>query len=225
MKNSIEISKKIQKDTENICLKFNFWMNEYTNKIEDSNLKIKIVKQTDALLFKFISIGINLEHLWEIRYEKKCLFREKNTNTKEWENPNSFIDLVFLENTVIQVRSFIDFAQKLSCLVLGYEKNFIGTKGFYKVLNKIDNDKAKKILNKFQEILTEGNWGSTVKSIRDKISHYDIIKTNSEYLPVIQKMNYEDFCQNLENNVFVLLCDLNEILFEKKWVAGYVNYI
>ena len=225
MKNSLEISRKIQSDSENICLKFIFWMNEYVNEIENANLKLKIIKQTDALLFKFVSIGVNLEHLWEIKDNKNISSKCQKVEIGEWKNPYSFLDLVFLENVVIQTRAFIDFAQKLSCLVLGYEKNFNGTKEFYRVLNRIRNEKSIQVLSKFQEILLEENWGATVKSIRDKISHYDIIKTNSEYRPKIQKMNYERFCQNLENDVFVLLCDLNEILFERKWVSGYINNI
>lgn len=135
----------------------------------------------------------------------------------------SFGDALFFENTIIHLRSFIDLAQKLSCLILGYSDQIKGTKDFKKILSRIDSNKARLIEEKFIEIMDEDSWGYIVKQIRDKIVHFDIIKTRSEYRPQIQGLVYEKFCQKLENGMFELLTDLHLILFEKEWVSGYVS--
>lgn len=86
---------------------------------------------------------------------------------------------------------------------------------------KIDLSKARLIEKKFTEIMSENSWGSNVKAIRDKITHFDIVKTKSEFRPTIQGKQYERFCQDLENDMFVFLTELQLILFEKKWISGY----
>lgn len=127
----IEISNKIQDDTKNACGKFYKVVEDYVNEIEDEELGKKILSQTDALLFKFISVATNLEFLWQINNIKKDKLEIKK-HTTEWQNNLSQTDLMFFENVIFQLRAFIDFAQKLSCLVLGYTKPIDGTKDFKK---------------------------------------------------------------------------------------------
>ncbi len=217
--NFIEISNKAQNDTRLICTKFYNNAGLYASKINNVLLEEKIISQTDSLLFKFISVATNLEFLWQIHYVKKDKL-ELQEHIAEWRNNLSLTDLIFFENVLIQLRAFIDFSQKLSCLVLKYTKPIDGTKDFYKILSKMDSQKARKIESKFSEIMSEKSWGSSVKSIRDKITHYDIIKTKSEFRPLIQGKPYERFCQDLENDMFVFLTELQSILFEKEWKSG-----
>ena len=191
----------------------------YSLEINNVQLGKKIVSQTDALLFKFISVATNLEFLWQIHYFKKDK-SELQKHTSEWQNNLSMTDLMFFENVVIQLRAFIDFAQKLSCLVLEYTKPIDGTKYFYKILSKIESKKAREVEIIFTEIMAENSWGNSVKSIRDKITHFDTIKTKSEFRPTVQGKSYERFCQDLENEMFVFLTELQPILFEKKWISG-----
>ncbi|MCF6347119.1 MAG: hypothetical protein L3J20_02310 [Flavobacteriaceae bacterium] len=217
--NFIEISNKVQNDTRLACTKFYKNAELYTTEINSDLLGKKIISQTDSLLFKFISVATNLEFLWQIHYIKKDKL-EKQKHTAEWQNNLSLTDLMYFESVVIQLRAFIDFSQKLSCSVLEYTKPVDGTKDFYKILSKINSQKARKVESKFSEIMSENSWGSSVKSIRDKITHYDIVKTKSEFRPTIQGKSYERFCQDLENDMFVFLTELQLILFEKEWVSG-----
>mgnify|MGYP000445185106 CR=1 FL=1 len=217
--NFIEISNKVQNDTNRTCSKFYENAEKYVAEINNPELRLKILSQTDSLLFKFISVATNLEFLWKIRNLKKDK-DELQQHSVEWRNNLSLTDLMYFENVILQLRAFIDFAQKLSCLVLGYTKPIDGTKKFHKILSKYESEKAKNIELKFKEIMNEGNWGYSVKSIRDKISHYDIVKTKSEFRPTIQEKSYERYCQDLENGMFVFLTEIQPILFERKWISG-----
>lgn len=217
--NFIEISNKAQEDTRNICRKFYENAEQYVKLNCDDGLSKKILSQTDAVLFKFVSAAINLEFLWQIHYQKKDKAEFKE-HTTEWQNNLSFTDSIFFENTIIQIRAFLDFTQKLSCLVLNYTKPIDGTKDFFKILSKMNTEKSKAVEKKFNEVLNDRAWGNKLKSIRDKIIHYDIIKTKSEFRPTIQSKQYQKFCQELENDMFVLLTELQEILFEQEWKAG-----
>lgn len=214
----LKIAEKVQIDTENVCFKFHTNAVEYSERFEKT-IANKIIKQSDSLLLKFISVSTNLGYLWQIHYFKEEKFDLQN-HKYEWENKLSLTDYLFFENVIFQLRAFLDFSQKLSCLVLGYTKPIDGTKDFYKILSKIENEKARKIELKFTEIFNEESWGGLVKSLRDKITHFDTIKTKSRYRPEIRGENYEWFCQKLENDMFILLTELNEILFEKEWKSG-----
>jgi len=215
----IEISNKVQSDTKNVCRKFYENAELYAQGIINSDLRTKLLSQADALLFKFISVATNLEFLWQIHHLKKDK-TELQKHTAEWQNNLSLTDAIYFENVIIQLRAFLDFSQKLSCIVLNYTKPIDGTKDFYRILSKIDGQKARKIKSKFKEILNEDAWGNNVKSIRNKITHYNIIKTKSEFRPTIQGKQYERFCQDLENDMFVFLTELQLILFEKEWIPG-----
>lgn len=192
---------------------------EYASVIQNESLRIRIISQTDALLFKFISVATNLEFLWRIHYLKKDK-SETQPQSAEWQNNLSITDLMYFENVIIQLRAFIDFAQKLSCLVLGYTKPIDGTKDFFKIISKYESKKAREIESKFQEIMSDDSWGGSVKSIRDKITHHNIIKTKLEFKPTIQEKSYERYCQDLENEMFVFLTELQLILFERQWISG-----
>jgi len=217
--NFIEISNKVQNDTRLACMKFYENAELYADRIHNNQLGKKIISQTDSLLFKFISVATNLEFLWQIHYLKQDN-SELQKHTAEWQNNLSLTDLMYFENVIVQLRAFIDFAQKLCCLVLEYTKPIDGTKDFYKILAKNESQKAREIESKFREIMSQGSWGNSVKSIRDKIIHYDIVKTKSEFKPTIQGKSYERFCQDLENDMFVFLTELQPILFEREWISG-----
>jgi hypothetical protein len=204
--------------TNTICLKFREASKIYCSKNPTENEE-KILKHTDALLFKFTLAVINLEFLWKISELKIDPSKDGNQEDYfEWNNKASIIDSSFLENTIIQIRAFIDFAQKLSCVVLGYTKPIDNTKKFYKTLNKIGSKKSSIIEQTFKEV--DNSWGELIRSLRDKIVHYDLIKTGHEFRPTLRNKNYEQFAQDLTNNMFYLLIELNQKLFEVDWVSG-----
>lgn len=171
----------------------------------------KLLKHTDALLYKFTLSVINLEFLWRISQKQLNDHQgQPDGQAFEWNNINSIIDSTFLESTIVQIRAFIDFAQKLSSVRLGYHKPIDGTKDFYKILDKMDNEKSKAIRDLFLKM--DNDWGNLIRSLRNKIMHYGLIKTNHEYRPRIQDKSYEEFAQSLTNNMFYFLIELNTLL-------------
>ncbi|SHJ36610.1 hypothetical protein [Pseudozobellia thermophila] len=204
-----------------ICQKFREAAIIYLEREPNEIDKSKLLKQTDALLFKFTLSVINLEFLWRISEKQSTEGRLAENEKFEWNNSNSIIDATFFESTIIQIRAFIDFAQKLACVTLGYNKQINGTKDFYKNLNKIGGSKSNLIKEKFSEM--DKTWGKLIRSLRNKIVHYDLIKTNHEYRPTVKGKNYEVFAQELTNNMFLFLVDLCKLLFEIEWVSGTFN--
>jgi hypothetical protein len=219
-----QLTEKIfRQQTITICSKFYESALIFTEYNPNNELNKKIINQTNALLFKFSLAIINLEFLWRIAEFKNS---EHNLNLDqqhgfEWNNSSSIIDSTFLENTIIQIRAFIDFAQRLSCTALGSTKPIDKTSEFYKILQKLDSEKSKKIKDEFEKV--DNTWGATIRSLRDKVVHYDIIKTNHKFRPEIQGKNYHEFSQEMANNMFFMLIMLCENLFNVKWVSGTIE--
>jgi len=175
----------------------------------------------DTVMHRFKSNMFYLEVLW-IQYEH---------NLKEGvENPESFnfLSLTLLESFIIQARSFIESTQNYTLLLLNIEKKSKnGLEGFYKLLEKSQDKKAKRILNLYKEKVDKENFfGDNIRKIRDKIIHYGYIKQydfedeikNSK--PLISNRSYEEFCQSYQNDLFYFMIDWSETLFEKKWQSG-----
>lgn len=210
-----------RQQTNDACGKFREGAIIFHRDNKDLN-KEKLLKYTDALLFKFTISIINLEFLWKVAENKNGKNVDNNSKDKfEWNNANSIIDATFFESTIIQIRAFIDFSQKLSFITLGNTKPIDGTKDFYKKLNKIGNNKSQRIEKLFHDV--DNSWGKKVRELRDKMVHYHFIKTNHEYRPKIGGENYERFAQDLSNEMFGFFIELFEILFEMKWLPGTVE--
>lgn len=72
-----EITESVFKSqTTNICLKFREAASIYNNMIDEES-KSRVLKHTDALLFKFTLAVINLEFLWRISEHKRLNFFRK----------------------------------------------------------------------------------------------------------------------------------------------------
>ncbi|MBN2747192.1 MAG: hypothetical protein JXR34_10745 [Bacteroidales bacterium] len=204
-----------------ICQKFREAAIIYSEEASDEIDECKLLKHTDALLFKFTLSVINLEFLWRISEKQSVVDLPNDIEKFEWNNSNSIIDAAFFESTIIQIRAFIDFAQKLACVTLGYTKPIDGTRDFYKILNKIGGSKSILVKESFEEV--DNTWGELIRSLRDKIVHYDLIKTNHEYRPTLKGKNYEEFAQELTNSMFYFLIDLCKLLFGIEWISGTFN--
>lgn len=209
----------LRMQTETICLKFREAAKVFVEREDYGDNSEIMLKCTDALLYKFTLCVINLEFLWKIA--EKANSNREISGVMDWNNTNSIIDSIFLEGTIIQIRAFIDFAQKLACVRLGYLKPIDGTKDFYKILNKVNNEESKLIEKSFLKMDEE--WGNLIRNLRDKILHYGIIKTNHEYRPQIQSKSYEVFAQEQTNNMFLFLTKLSWVLFNVEWVSGTID--
>ncbi|WP_420388269.1 hypothetical protein [Roseivirga sp.] len=215
-----EITEEVfRMQTNTICMKFREACTIYSEKQPDSQQTIKILKHTDALLYKFTLATINLEFLWKIsEFKKEALIKDDQQVGYEWNNSKSIIDSIFFESTIIQIRAFIDFAQKLSCVRIGYYKPINGTNHFYKILKSSESYLASQIEKVFKEV--DESWGQVIRSLRDKVLHYDLIKTSHSFRPSIQEKNYEEFAQGLTNEMFEFLMTLSEVIFGIEWISG-----
>jgi hypothetical protein len=208
-----------KQQTINICLKFREAFNIFTDKENEIEKLEEISTRVDALLFKFTLAVINLEFLWRIsEYKNKDILDIKLDEQFEWNNSISIIDSTFFESTIIQISAFIDFAQRLSCLLIGNDSRVFNSKDFYKKLKESDHSKSNIIKDKFKEI--DKSWGKEINTIRNQIVHYDIIKTNHAFRPTLNDKKYEEFAQAKTNDMFCFLIDLCEILFDIKWISG-----
>lgn len=201
-----------------VCLKFNEASKMFCETLNDPTQIKQIEKATEGLLFKHSLSIINLEILWKISVKNPNHVSPKSPLFKEWNNSYSIIDSTFFENTVIQIRAFIDFAQKLAATSIGILKPIDNTKDFYKKLKSLNSKKGEQVNSIFKEM--DETWGNDIRSIRDKILHYDIIKTNHEFRPTIQGVNYEKFMQKYDNHMFMFLTKLCEVIFEVEWISG-----
>lgn len=218
--NFIHISKMNREQTKNVCEKFYNSAKEYTLRNNIPNQSDKILDQTDSVLSKFLSAGVNLEFLWQIHYLKKDKYSEQK-HTTEWENNISFTDYIFMENFIIQAKAYLDYSKRLAFIVLGLDKKVKNRTYFHETLSELQSDKANSINQYFLKIYEEGRWANQINKIRNKIIHNEVHKTWSLDKPKIDNSEYQQYCQNTENGMFELLTKMQELFFEKKWKAGY----
>ena len=81
------------------------------------------------------------------------------------------------------------------------------------------------------DIMSPKNWGSLLKSLRDKIAHKDRINFSMNSpdriihdihldFPTLKDLTYDRFCQAMENGIFIMVEDLFPILYDLEWQAG-----
>lgn len=153
--NFIHISKMNREQTKNVCEKFYNSAKEYTLRNNTPNQSDKILDQTDSVLSKFLSAGVNLEFLWQIHFLKKDEYSEQE-HTTEWQNNISFTDYIFMENFIIQTKAYLDFSKRLAFIILGVDKKVQNKYHFHETLHKLGNDKADSINQLFKEIYEDG---------------------------------------------------------------------
>lgn len=202
--NFIEISDKNRELTSNICKKFYNSAKEYAAKLNDSSLSEKILLQSDSVLTKFLVAGVNLEFLWQIHFVKREGKLQKN-HTTEWANSVSFTDYIFMENFIVHAKAYLDFCKRLCFTVLGVDKKVKNIDHFHNKLTELNTQKALSINNLFTNIYENGSWANQVTRLRNKIIHNEVIITESVSRPKLNGLDYERFCQDVENNMFELL--------------------
>ena len=137
-----------------------------------------------------------------------------------------------LECFVLISRSFLDFYMLYICLLLRTgHKGSMSKSRFFKALESTLEDpfheRASTICDYFEnhvfsssESLSQDNWGSILRSIRDKIAHRDRLHTYPGQSPVIQGNFYEEFCQKMQNGMFELIRETTPVLFNLEWKSG-----
>ena len=231
---------------ENICKKYEYifeiYISIHKSNYEDIEID-RLKKCLNALLFKFTLTILFLELLWkqsEINRENIATTLDNSIIFHNWSDSEKILGSAFLEGTLFEARAFLDIYERFCCLLFKYSKpNTAGTQAFYRILeNKINEPfkkNAKEVSHIFQtEVFGEEKWGNKLKSLRDKIAHFDIINPNFEGAevvngilldwPTLNKKTYDRFLQeNVLNELFLFMTSMAKILFGIEWMPGTIE--
>ncbi len=205
----------------------------------------------DAFLYKFQLANFSLEQLWTIRDAKVAQNLQEiirnSISTLDLTNNEVFLQSFLLEQFLFQGRSYLDFMMLYIAHFLrtGHEGS-MSTKTFYKRLAKENPDalrgKSTQVEHYFKTrvfgaekeiiITSPTNWGTLIKSLRDKIAHRDRIKISKNSsdrimndilldFPTLKDLTYDTFCQAMQNGMWNTICELLfPILYDLKWQPG-----
>ncbi len=205
----------------------------------------------DAFLYKFQLANFSLEQLWTIRdakvVENLHEIIRNSISTLDLTNNEVFLQSFLLEQFLFQGRSYLDFTMLYIAHFLrtGHEGS-MSTKTFYNRLakaepcsprvksTKVEHYFKTKIFGTEKEIIitSPSNWGTLIKSLRDKIAHRDRIKLSKNSsdrimndilldFPTLNDLTYDTFCQAMQNGMWNTICELLfPILYDLEWKAG-----
>ena len=161
-------------------------------------------------------------------------------------NDEVFLQSHCLEQFLFQSRSSLEFYMLyLAHLLRTGHSGQMSTDRFYKRLTKAKpnclRDKAKDVEEYFKRnvfgkeknvnVLSPTNWGSLLKSLRDKIAHKDRINLSMNSpdrimhdilldFPTLQDLTYDRFCQAMQNGMWFMIHDLFPVLYDLEWQTG-----
>jgi len=204
----------------------------------------------DAFLYKFQLANISLEQLWSIRdakVENNIIGIARNSIVSlELTNNEVILQSHVFEQFLFQSRSCLDFYMLyLAHFLRTGHKGPMSTAKFYKRLSRAEPDflriKARLVEEyfistvfgeeKYVDVFSPTNWGSLLKSLRDKIAHRDRINMSMNSpdrimndilldFPTLKDLTYDRFCQAMQNGMWFMICDLFPILYDLEWQAG-----
>lgn len=201
-----------------------------------------------AAAYKFHLANLNLEQLWALSQNKRdeLFYALENAIDQLSVSDDELLLISFaLEGFLFQARAFLDFYMLYLCLSLKADHpGYMSTQKFFKALRGVQQspfaEKASQIHLYFDEHvfgspdwdgLNTNNWGSLLRSLRDKVAHKNRLRPayeSDEVLvggilfdwPTLQGITYDRFCQYVQNGMFSLFTDLTPILYELDWKAG-----
>lgn len=194
------------------------------------------LRSIDALVWKLTAAGIHLERLWENResFAVQQLMSKALTGDPE---PKRFTvkEVAFLtaefEAYLLQARAFISVAQihTLDACRVPFGGQ-ITNKKYEKAVRKAPKDVSVRLTrahNYFtQNVFGRGKWGSLLKSLRDRVAHFDRVRPSkstsdggSEDLTVAG-LSLERLAQDFENGTYDLLVNVIAPIWERDWQPG-----
>lgn len=194
------------------------------------------LRSIDALMWKLTASGIHLERLWE--YRESSLMQQLLTNLNSGNlEPKRFTDkeVAYLtaefEAFLIPAYAFINITKihTLDACRVKFGGMLTSTK--YKTLiNKAHEDIKPKLMranNYFeQNVFGLNQWGSILKSLRDRVVHFDRIRpskvTSNEGLEdlTVAGQALEHITQDFENITYDLLVNVIAPIWDREWKAG-----
>ena len=204
----------------------------------------------DAFLYKYQLANYSLEQLWSIRdtkLEDNILEIARNSTVSlELSADEVFLMSHTFEQFLFQSRSCLDFFMLyIAHLFRTGHEGSMSTEKFYKRLSNVKPNfccvKARRVEEYFKtniygkekdvDTSSPTNWGSLLKSLRDKIAHKDRINMSRNSpdrimhdilldFPTLKDLTYDRFCQAMENGMWFMIHDLFPVLYELEWQAG-----
>ena len=198
--------------------------------------------------YKFHLANLSLEQLWSLSHTKReTLFYALQNSLDRLDVSDDellLISFVF-EGFLFQAMSFLDFYMLYICLFLktGHQGSMTRQR-FFAALARVSEAsfaaKAKEVHDYFSTRvfgpsdgtwLSPHDWGSILKSLRDKIAHRDRIRpsfNSDETLagkvlfdwPTLRDITWDRFCQYMQNGMFYLFVEVSPVLYELEWKPG-----
>lgn len=210
------------------------------------NADLYTVKQTaqirqwlGAVQYKFLVAHVHLEELWTLSMACRWTLLDVLTYTLErqqWTDDDILIGSMYLENFLLQARSFLNIYMFYTCLVMNIANpGSITIDDFQKHMRKAKGERFEKRAHALGDyfdisVFGVGQWGRFVKDLRDKITHRENLrpsKQGNEVVlgilldwPTIQRMTFERFAQMFANGAFELFRATTPLLFELEWKPG-----
>ena len=203
----------------------------------------------NSVIFKSFLTRIAIEQLQSVKYgrinESLWPAIENSLDTLNCSNDEQVLVSFALESFLFEARSFLDVYMVFVCLLLktGFTKGYMNKSRFYDELDKVKGppfvEKAIWIRQYFdtnvfgyeerqQESIIRNDWGTLLRSLRDRISHRDVISLsfNSEEKfiadirldwPTIKGMTYHSLAETIGNGIHALFYQGLCRIYEFKW--------
>lgn len=201
-----------------------------------------------TVVYKFHLANLSLEQLWSLSEVKRQeLFHalENSLDRLDVSDDELLLISFVFETFLFQARSFLDFYMLYLCVFLktGYQGRMSKDR-FFKALDMVTQEpflqKAELIRNYFSTKvfgcsdwtgLNPNDWGTLLRSLRDKIAHRDRLHPSfdgSETLsgkvlfdwPTLREITYDRFCQYMDNGMFAIFTDVAPMIYELEWKSG-----
>jgi hypothetical protein len=193
------------------------------------------LKSIDALVWKFTAAGIHLERLWEHNETVAMKLVLENAVQNRFE-PKRYTDreiaylTVEFEAYLMQARAFISIAQIHTLDACRVPFGGILTSEKYEnAVRNAPTDVSIRLTQAYdyfaKEVFGQGKWGSLLRSLRDRVAHFDRIRPSVSTDQYIQKLNVsgltlERLAQDFENGHYALLVDVIAPIWEREWKPG-----
>lgn len=204
----------------------------------------------DSVIYKSFLVRMAIEQLPSVRhgriYESLWPAIENSLTTLNCSDDEQVLVSFALESFLFEARSFLDVYMVFVCLLLrtGFAKGHMSVTGFYDELDKANeppfSQKAQWTRKYFDtEVfgheenpaaeVSRKDWGTLVRSLRDKIAHRDVINLsfnskenfiNDIHLdwPTVKGITYHSFSETVGNGIHELfykgLCQIYELRWD-----------
>lgn len=193
------------------------------------------LKSIDALAWKLTAAGIHMERLWEYRKSATLERLLESANQYNFE-PKRFTDAevayltIEFEAYLVQARAFINVAQihTLDACRIQFGGQLTNEK-YEKAVQHAPLEVSDRLVSAYNffenEVFGDGKWGFLLKSLRDRVVHFDRIRPSvsenvgTEQLTVTG-LTLERLAQDFENGHYDLFLNVIAPIWGRKWIAG-----